>query len=193
MDYKFLLRRIRYIILNPAKAWDSIYSEEKAIKDVRGSFFLPLIIAVAVAAFLGSVIFTNTGLSVIYSLLFGIKYFALLYLVTYASSVILKEITYALDLGRDFNHSFKLITYSIAPFLFCQIVSNIFESFIFVNILSLYGLYIFWTGSEKILNPPEHKKMPMLIATSITFIGLFIAINFFLTMIIDKFYYAFFV
>jgi hypothetical protein len=192
MDYRFLLRRIRYIILDPAMAWDSILSDEKPIEDVRNSFFIPFIIAASIAAFLGSVIFTNSGLSVIYSLLEGIKHFLLLYFVIYSSSFILKEITYALDLGRDFNLSFKLIVYSTTPFFICHIVSLIFESFIFVNILSLYGLYIFWLGTEKMLNPPDHKKMPMVIATFITMIGLFIAANLFLTAIVEKFYYAFF-
>ena len=192
MDYKFLYHRIKYIILDPVKAWDEIHSDNRPIKDVRNSFFFPLITLVAIAAFLGSVIFANTGLSVIYSILVGIKYFLLLCLVIYATAFIFREITYAMDMGQDFTISFKMIVYSIAPFLICQMVSRIFESFIFINILALYGLYIFWIGAEKMLNPPEHKKMPMLIAATLTMIGLYIAANFFLTMIIEKFYFAIF-
>jgi len=192
MDYKFLYHRIKYIILDPVKAWDEIHSDNRPIKDVRNSFFFPLITLVAIAAFIGSVIFANTGLSVIYSILVGIKYFLLLCLVIYATAFIFREITYAMDMGRDFTISFKMIVYSIAPFLICQMVSRIFESFIFINILALYGLYIFWIGAEKMLNPPEHKKMPMLIAATLTIIGLYIAANFFLTMIIEKFYFAIF-
>lgn len=192
MDYKFLYHRIKYIILDPVKAWDEIHSDNRPIKDVRNSFFFPLITLVAIAAFIGSVIFANTGLSVIYSILVGIKYFLLLCLVIYATAFIFREITYAMDMGRDFTISFKMIVYSIAPFLICQMVSRIFESFIFINILALYGLYIFWIGAEKMLNPPEQKKMPMLIAATLTMIGLYIAANFFLTMIIEKFYFAIF-
>lgn len=192
MDFKFLYHRIKYIILNPVKAWDAIKSENRPIRYVRDSFFFPLIILVAVAAFTRSMIFTNSGLTVVYSIFAGVKYFLLLYFVIYASSLILREITYALDLGRDFTVSFKMIAYSIAPFLICQIASRIIESFIFVNVLSLYGLYIFWIGMEKMLNPPEHKKMPMLIATSVTVIGLIIATNLLLTMVFDRIYFAFF-
>lgn len=192
MDFKFLYHRIKYIILNPVVAWDAIKSENRPIRYVRDSFFFPLIIVVAIAAFIGSVIFTNSGLSIVYSVFVGIKYFLLLYFSIYASSLILREITYALDLGRDFTVSFKMIAYSIAPFLICQIASRIIESFIFVNVLSLYGLYIFWIGMEKMLNPPEYKKMPMLIATSVTVIGLIIATNFLLSMVFDRIYFAFF-
>jgi hypothetical protein len=192
MDFKFLHRRIKYVILDPVKAWDAIHSENRPIKDVRGSFFFPLIILVALAAFAGSVIFDNSGLSIEYSILAGVKYFLLYYFVIYASALILREISYAQDLGRNFTTSFKLIAYSIAPLLLCQIASRIFESFIFVNVLSFYGLYIFWIGMEKMLAPPEHKKMPMLIAITISLAGLIIAGNLILTMVVDKIYFTFF-
>lgn len=187
-----MYHRIKYIIFNPDKAWDAIYSENRPIRFVRGSFFFPFIVVVAIAAFIGSLVFTNSSLSYLYSIFVGIKYFLLLFFLIYATSLILREITYALDLGRDFTLSFKMIVYSITPFLICQIASRLFESFIFVNILSFYGLYIFWIGMEKMLNPPEHKKMPLLIAATITTIGTFIAANLLLTMIIDRVYFAFF-
>jgi hypothetical protein len=109
MDFKFLHRRIKYVILDPVKAWDAIHSENRPIKDVRGSFFFPLIILVALAAFAGSIIFDNSGLSIEYSILAGVKYFLLYYFVIYASALILRELSYAMDLGRNFTTSFKLI------------------------------------------------------------------------------------
>jgi hypothetical protein len=192
MDFKFLSHRIRNIILNPEKAWDAIHYENKPIKFVRGSFILPLIFLVALSAFLGSLLFTNTAVSEVYSALVGVKYFLLIYFVIYGTAFIFKEITNALDLGRDFNLSIKIIAYSSAPFLLCQIISRLFESFIFVNVLSLYGLYIFWTGVEKMINPPEQKKIPMMISVAGVFILLIIAGNWLLTLILDKLYFAFF-
>ena len=192
MDYKFLYLRISTIILNPVKAWEAIYSENRPIRYVRDSFFFPLIILVAISAFLGSWLFTRSALSDVYSVLVGIKYFILLFFVIYASAFIFKEITNALDLGHDFTLSFKIIAYSVAPFLICQIISRLFESFIFINVLALYGLYIFWIGIEKMLNPPEHKKMPLLISSTVVFVGTFVAANWLLTQVIDRLYFAFF-
>jgi hypothetical protein len=192
MDYKFLYHKITGIIMNPYKAWEAISNENGSIKNVRYSFFFPLIILVALSALLGSLIFINSSLSPVYSVLVGIKYFILFYLVIYGSAMVFSEITKALDLGKDFMLSFKMMNYSIAPFLLCQIMSRLFESLIFINILGLYGLYIFWLGAEKMLNPPEHKKMPMLVATFIVVTGLFIGINFFLTIIIDRLYFSIF-
>ena len=86
-----------------------------------------------------------------------------------------------------------MVVVSITPFLMCQILSRLFESLLFVNIISFYGLYIFWIGAEKILNPPQYKKMPLLIATSISFAGIYIVTDLLLGTIIDRFYFLFFV
>jgi len=192
MDYKFLISSLINILLDPVKAWNTIDSENRPVKVVRNSFFFPLIILVSASAFLGSVLFTNTELSRVYSIFTGIKNFLLLFLTIYITTYILREITFPLDLGRDFSVSFRIIVFSVTPFLLCQILSCIFESLLFINIIGLYGLYIFWTGAEKLLNPPQYKKMPLLIATIITIIGIYIATSILLDKLIDKIFFAFF-
>jgi cellulose synthase/poly-beta-1,6-N-acetylglucosamine synthase-like glycosyltransferase len=192
MYYNILLQRFIQILFNPAKAWDSISSEKRTIKDTRNKFLLPLAAFVAVSAMAGSYFLANKQLSFIYSLLEGLKYFILLLAVVYSSAVILKEMTYALDLGRDFSVAFKLIVYALTPLFVCLVVSCLFESMIFVVILALYGLLIFWEGVIKMLNPPDHKKMPLLIATAITVTGLYISFSMVLNLVIDRVFYAFF-
>jgi hypothetical protein len=193
MDFKFLYYRIRYIILNPAKAWNYIYDEKRPLKDPRNSLLFPLVILITISAFLGSIIFTNATLSPVYSVFVALKYLLLNLFVVYASAVVFSEITKALDLGKDFTVSFKMIVYSLVPFFICQIISHLFESLIFVDVLAIYGLYIFWIGAEKMLNPPDHKKMPMLVATFIVITGFFISGSIFLSSIIDRIYFKFFV
>jgi hypothetical protein len=192
MDYKFFIYGIKNIILNPAKAWDTIYSENKPDKLLRNSYFFPLLILVSISAFIGSLLFANAELSPVYSVFAGIKCFIVFYFTTYITTLILGEITFPLDLGRDFSVSLKLIVYSLTPFLICQIFSGLFESLLFIDIFGLYGLYIFWTGAEKMLAPPSYKKLPMLIATTITLVGIYIATNIVLNMLIDRIYFAFF-
>jgi len=192
MNYKFFLQGIKNIILNPVYAWETIYSENKPVKLLRNNYFFPLIILVSVSAFVGSLVFTNVELSPVYSIFVSIKCMGILYVTVYATSRVFSEITYPLDLGKDFNISFKIIVYSVTPFLLCQVLSCLFESLLFVNIIGLYGLYIFWSGTEKMLNPSKYKKMPMLIATFVSLIGIYIVTNLVLTMLFDKVYFAFF-
>lgn len=192
MDYKFFLREINNIILSPVKAWERIESENRPLSLLRDGYLLPLVILISISAFLGSLLFTNSELSSVYSLLLSIKCFVLSYATIYIAAYIFGEITYPLDLGKNFTKSFKIIVYSITPFLVCQILSRFFESLQFVDILGLYGLYIFWTGSEKLFAPPQYKKMPMLIASMISLVAIYVATNSFLNMVMEKIFYAFF-
>jgi hypothetical protein len=192
MDYKFFFSGLKNLILNPVKAWEIIDSENKPVKVVRNSFLFPLLILVAVSAFAGSIIFTNTQLSPVYSIFVAIRTFVVVYFTVYAAALIIGEITFPLDLGKDFAISFRLVVYTITPFLICQIFSCLFESLLFMNVLGLYGLYIFWTGADKLLAPPHYKKMPLLVASLLTIGTVYIVSNVLLTKIIDKLYYAFF-
>ncbi len=192
MNYMFFLRGIKNIISNPISIWNTVDSKNIPVKLLRGSLLFPMIIIVSISAAVGSLIFTNPELSTAYSIFTGAKCLIVLLFTVYATTYILTGTTYPLDLGKDFNVSFSLIVYSIVPFLLCQIVSRLLESLLFINVLGLYGLYIFWTGAEKILKPPHYKKMPLLIATTVTMIGIYVASNLVLTMLIDRVYFSYF-
>jgi hypothetical protein len=192
MAGKFFFLVVKDIMLNPAKTWELIDSENRSVSVISYQFLFPLILLVSVTAFAGSLIYINPELSLIYSVFVGIKCFMLFYITVYCTSFILKEITFPLELGRNFEVSFRLVSYSMVPLLLCQVLSRFFESLQFMNVLALFGLYIFWTGAERILTPAASKKIPLLVATFITFIVIFFASNFLLTKLINKIYYTFF-
>jgi hypothetical protein len=192
MDYRFFLRGLLNIFTNPKNNWISIIDNNTPVRVIRNSFLLPLAFIVTLSSFLGSLLFINTELSVVYSLLIALKHFILIIIAVYAGALILRETTYPLDLGRDYRTAFVLVVYSITPLLLCQIVSLLLESFLFVNVLGLFGLYVFWSGAEKLLNPPQYKKMPLLIAATITIAGIYIASDLVLSMFIDRFFFSYF-
>ncbi len=189
---KFLFIVVKDLIINPVRAWEKISSENKQVSVTRNTFLIPSIILISLSAIAGSLLFKNAELSPVYSLLIGIKCFILFYVTVYLSAIILKEITYPLDLGRSFQSSYLLIVYSIVPFMLCQVISRIFESLLFINVLALFGLHIFWTGADKLLSPPGYKKMPLLIASFIAFSAIYISANLLFTMLTDRIFSAFF-
>ncbi|MBI5008375.1 MAG: hypothetical protein HZB98_01700 [Bacteroidia bacterium] len=192
MDYRFLLTGIKNIIFNPSRYWLTIDSENTPILFIRNSLLLPLSLLVSVAAIAGSFIFINTELSFVYSLFFGIRKLVVILVTTYLGALILRETTYPLDLGRSFTVAFRLVVFSIVPFLLCQVLSSVFESLLFINILALYGLYIFWTGAEVMLKPPQHKRIPLLVSATVVFTAIYIVSNIFVTMLTNLMFYSFF-
>lgn len=189
MNYKFFFKRLILILFRPSKAWEEIQMEDFSVAKTRNYFLLPFAILTSLTAFFGSFIFTKSGLSANYSVLIGLKFFLLPLIVTYGSAFIVKEITYPLDLGRSYRIAFRLVNYSLLPFFICLSLSLLLESLIFVNILGLFGLYIFWTGAEKMLKPLEHKKMPLLVASAVVILTVYISFSWFLSQVIDRIYY----
>lgn len=192
MDLKFFISGLRNILFDPEKAWDTINLEHRPLRVIRDSFLLPMIILVSIATFAGSMLFTESNLPSIYSFFTGLRTFLVLLSTVYVTAVVLCEVTYPLDLGKDFYVSFTMVTFSFVPFLICQVFSGLFESLLFVNIIGLYGLYIFWAGAEKFLDPPQYKKLPLMIASSVIAVIVYLALNAILKTIFDKIFYAFF-
>lgn len=192
MDFRFLYHRVKHFIVNPVRAWEVVHRENRPINYVRDSFVLPLIILVTVSSFMGSLFFINTTLKPMYSVLKAVETFLLLSLGIYASSLAVREITRALDLGHDFLVAFKLVAYSLTPLFLTLTVSRLFESLLFIDLLGLYGLYIFWTGMEEMVNPAENKKLPMMIASVIASIIIFMVLLMLFSRFTQMLYFAVF-
>ncbi|HBC77501.1 MAG TPA: hypothetical protein DEO60_08455 [Bacteroidales bacterium] len=192
MDFNFLVRSVRGIIHDPVKEWDLIQAENKSSLYFSMNLLFPLLVLASISAFLGSLLFTNTVLKGSYSILSGVKFFILLCLAIYGTTLIFKELTTSLGIRKDFASSFKIIVCSAVPFLLCQIVTRLFESFIFINILSFYGIYILWAGIERLTSPPERKKMLLTVSAFIAFIALLAVSNWILTLVFDKIYFSVF-
>ena len=192
MDFKFLADTVRNIILNTVKEWDSIYTENRPASLFSRSLFFPLVTLASVSTFLGAFLFTNTELTNIYSLIAGIRYFIVMTIVVYGTALALREIMRSFGYGNDAGTAFKIVSASVVPLLLCQILSQLFESFIFVNILAFFGLYILYTGIERMISPPESDRIKIILAVLLVFFLLFILTGKIIAQITDKFYFSIF-
>jgi hypothetical protein len=159
---------------------------------VRDSFFLPLIILVSISAFLGSMFFINTTLKPMYSVLAAVNTFLFLYFGVYASAFAVREIINIFKRGNDFLVAFKLVAYSMVPIFLSLTVSRLFESLLFINVLGLYGLYIFWIGTEVMVNPPDNKKLPMIILSVVAMLIIFLLLQVILSRLAEALYFSIF-
>ena len=191
MNFRFLAGTIYGLILNTEEEWEKIRSENHTAGFFSRNLVFPLVLMASVSSFLGSILFIDTGLSASYAVLTGIKYFILFYITIYGAALIFSKAAKSFNTDCDRDLSFKLAAGSIMPLLLCQIVSLLFESFIFVNVLAFYGLYIFWTGLGTLSKPPSDKKIHLLAAETAIFLFLFLAGNKIITMLFDKIYYTF--
>lgn len=192
MDFKFLADTVRNIILSTLKEWDAIYTENKPARLFSRSLFFPLVILASISTFLGAFLFTNTELTNIYSVIAGLRYFAVITIVVYGTALALRELMRSFGYGNDYGIAFKLVSCSVVPLLLCQILSQLFESFIFVNILAFFGFYILYTGIERMLLPSESDRLKLMIGVPLIFFVLFILTGRIIAQITDKFYFSIF-
>ena len=192
MDYKFFLRQVWASIAAPARAISVIPAEPHSIKHIRNNVLFPLLLLVAICSFLGSMFFSNETLQPVYSVFVAFKFFLLDLSLVYLSALLFREIAKALDLQADYSWSFKIVVYTLVPFFICQMVSLLFESLAFVNILALSGLWTLWTAGEVLLNPPAHKRIPMIVANLVVMAELYIGGIIAFTSVIDRIYFHFF-
>jgi len=192
MNLRFLVKTIKGLILYTEEEWDNIFIENRTPSFFNINLLLPLVLLVTVSAFLGSLLFIDTGLTDAYSVLTGIRYFILFYFTVYGTSYIFTHIAKLMNFSCNMGTSIKITVSTIVPLLMCQIISLVFESFIFVNILAFYGLFISWTGIKKMLNPPLKRTNHLMLAEAAIILILFFLGNRILTIVFDKIYYSYF-
>ncbi len=192
MDYKFLLRQTGMFLLTPVRAWTSYLEQKQSVKLVRNNILLPFLLLVAICSFLGSFLLANTTMQPLYSVFVALRYVLLDIVVVYLSAVIYREIAKALDLNADFQLSFGIMVYSLLPLFICQMASLLFESLVFIYVIALYGLWILWYANVVTLNPPAHKKIPMVIAVFVVIAELYVGCSLALASLVDRIYFGFF-
>ncbi len=192
MDYRFLYRRIKSLTVDPIREWDSIMAGDKSVGEINRLFLLPLVIMTSIAAFLGTLFFTHSGLNPMYGVLAAVKTFLLYYTVVYAFTWLYNFVSGYMDVKKDHDFAFRLIVYSISPLLICQIISQLFESLIFVNILAFYGFYFCWAGLLAYPDITDKKRFQLFIVSLILFLVLFFGVGRILSTVSDKIYFTLF-
>jgi hypothetical protein len=192
MNFNFFLQVIKEVIMTPAEFWSKVNNDNPSGSLIINSLLLPFSLLIGIVAFIGSIVFANTHLAVIYSVLYGLQCLAVIIISVYATAFIVSALSGSLGHSAASGTILRLVIISLIPFFLCQSLSRLFESFLFVNILSLYGLYIFWTGSGRLLNPSETGKRRLLIATFLTFVFTYVITDKVIGFIADRLYFSYF-
>ena len=192
MNYQFFFSTAVEMLINPSKAWETIRAGKPDSKSMNIGLLLPIIVLISISTFGGSAIFVNTKLTFSFSILTAIRCFIDLYFTIFLTSLAINEAAGRMNLQKDFNISFSLIVFSSLPFFICQFISRFFESFLFINIMALFGLNIFWIGAGVMMNAPRNKKIWLMAVAFVAMMLIYFITDSILDKIIDKVYYSLF-
>ncbi|HUS86064.1 MAG TPA: YIP1 family protein [Bacteroidales bacterium] len=192
MDFSLLYNRIRLIFSNPTRVWEQVREEDRPIREVRTRFLLPLLILITLSSFAGTLIFTHSGLSILYPVIMAIKDFGTFFITVELAALVVTEISIIFTPEKDLSINYKLITYSATPYLVSMIVSRLVSSLIFLNIIGLYGFVILWIGINQ-LEPVgrrfKTRYFPLVLSATVI---LYLVIGWILMSVLDGLYFTIF-
>ncbi|MCK4661874.1 MAG: YIP1 family protein [Bacteroidales bacterium] len=182
MDFNFIIERAKKIIINPEQEWQVIKSEETDKNEIIKNYFLPFLIAIVVASFIGKLLFGTYGFSsgIVYSLVSAIFVLIIQFAGMYISALVINELAPSFDSKKNINAAFKLVIYSSTASYIASILSGLLSPLsVLFMLLGLYSIYLFWLGITPMMETPENKKVGYVIVSVL----IMIAISFVLGLI----------
>jgi len=190
IDLRMLRDRARYIIIHPVKAWETIRKENRSVRKVQSSFLIPILVVISLSAFAGSLIYNPTGLSILFPVIRALKQFICFYLTVFLASWVLNELSVAFRTNKDYTLNFKLVTYSLTPLFITVLITRFLPDLALINILSLYGAYILYTGLKTIENITGQSLLRYFIVALLTIIIFYLTISWMSRSLLEGMYFA---
>jgi hypothetical protein len=156
-----LIDRVRGLLFVPRFAWANIARDPV---DPTAVFTYVAILAAipAVARFIGgSLIGWYTP--ILSGLLAALVNYLLAFAAVYAVALGINAMAPAFGAARSFPGALKLAAYSYTP-LWLAGIFLLIPGLTFLTILSLYGIYLLWTGLPIVMEVPSDRALPYAIA-----------------------------
>lgn len=171
MEFSFskLIGEVKLILVNPKGFWTGQ-------KEVNGgwnlwiTYLLPIALAGAFAVFLGE--FFKQSDFFQFPLLKALREVLLFVLQYFISVFFTKELMKTFGAEKNIEIARKLVVYSMTPMLLVSLVTGLFPFLYVVDILGIYGFYLFSIGAKELLSFPENKEQSYILIT--------VVVNFFI-------------
>ncbi len=192
MDFALLYKRLVMLVTRPARFWIQVKDEAIPSSEVRRSFLTPILILVSLASFAGTYLFSYNSLSIIYPLLKGLEYFLIFFITIELVVFFLSEIVGYLLKVRITGELYKLVVYSLAPFMLLMIITRLFSSLLFLNMLGFYGLVILWMGVDIIVGGDNLFRIRLTSLISLAIVVFYLGIRWIVSALAEGLYFAIF-
>ncbi len=183
-----IINRINLIILNPKTFWNSQKGNNQGLSELFGGYFLPLLLVTVLAVFLGE-FFRSTHFYAVPAVLNSLIKMVLFVLTYFISAYFINILMKTFGAEKNINVAHQLVAYSLTPLLLISIFTGLIPYLKDLNILGLYGFYIFWIGVTELLDFPDQKRRESYILITLLII---VFIFYFLSLTLKKLLEAYF-
>ena len=187
LSFSKIVAQIREVIFNPKEFWISVKNENKGTIQLLTGYFLPILIIVAIAVFLGE-FFRSAHFYMGYAVLKALREIILFVLVYLSSVFFTKELMKTFGTEKNVKAAQLLVIYSSTPFLIVSVVTGLFPFLYVLDILGIYSFYIFWTGVIELLDIPSPKRSSYSIITILVNFFMFSFLSVFLSKLLTAYF-----
>jgi hypothetical protein len=178
-----MIERARNILLQPNAEWGRIDAEVDTIGNIYRSYVIFLAAIGPVAKLIGS-------------LVFGYRWFGIVYRPNPVAAVVQAVVEYAFALGgvyvmaliiealapnfggiKDRTQAFKVAAYSSTAAWLAGIF-YLFPPLMMLSIVGIYSLYLFWIGLPRLMKVPDDKAVGYTLIVIVAAIVVFIVIGY---------------
>jgi hypothetical protein len=160
-----LIARVRGILFDPQAEWPVIERESGDPSFLFTTYVAVLALIPALAGFIGTVLIGVTVpvigsvrmplLSGLFHAVFG---YVLTFVIVYVVAIIVDALAPTFGGQKNFQNALKLTVYSYTPAWLAGIFLLI-PGLRFLTLLSLYGLYLLYTGLPPLMKAPKDKAL----------------------------------
>jgi hypothetical protein len=159
-----IINRIKEVLISPKAFWNSYKENNVGFSELFGGFFLPVLLVAVLAVFLGE-FFKSAHFYMVFAILKALRELVLFILEFFIAIYFTNELLKTFGGEKNIRLSRLLVTYSFTPFLLVSTVTGLFPFLYPLDILGVYGFYIFWVGGKQLLTLPQQKIDSYLILT----------------------------
>ena len=170
INYRSISERSFNLIITPVLEWQEISEENTGVKNIIGSFLLPWLVILTIAAGLGAYIFTSR-FTFTFTYLIG---HMMSVFITMGSSIMLtawviSEAMPNFKLQKNINASLAIICYSLTPYMAAATVAYLLPIFNVIKILGFYSIYVLYIGLPHIMNIHDNNRIELTAVSTIAF------------------------
>jgi len=170
--------RLKSLLLFPSYEWKVISLEKRSLSDDFRQFTFRLIVAGALAQFIGSFIFVRNVLDIdAYRFSFPlVQSFFYIFIQTgllMICSFFVKKMARKFKSIPDQKAASRLVIYSATPLLMMFVIFNLSQVLFLALLPGFYSLYLFWSGLPILMKTDQSKRISFTFLYFIFMSGLF--------------------
>lgn len=187
ISYSNIINIIKELLLNPKSFWISKKEDLDSQSKLLVQFFVPLLLIVVVAVFLGE-FFRSTHFYVGFALLKSARVIVLFLLQYFLATFFTTELMKTFGGTKNIEVARNLVIYSLTPFLLVSAVTGLMPFLYVMDILGFYCFYIFWIGAKEILVFPDTKQSSYILLTIVVNFFVFSFLSITLSKLLTAYY-----